>query len=91
MFLQEIDLSSNHFNSKGVFKLINCLSNDYYLKALSLHKNSNIIDSDTQQHIMELFKYNESLLIFDLRDIPECDEEFLKNLLLMNVRNIKMT
>jgi len=38
---------------------------------------------------VELFEYNESMLVFDLRDMM-LDEDFLKKILFFNVRNIKI-
>lgn len=39
--------------------------------------------------IKELFELNESLLVFDVREVENVDEEYLKEILIFNIRNIK--
>lgn len=82
----------NNFTSKGILKLISQLFNDSQLKALSLKKNKAPLDEVVKEEIKNLFEINESLLVFDIRDVPGVDcslDNFVKEILLKTVRNIK--
>lgn len=82
----------NNFSSKGILKLISYLFNDSYLKALSIKKNKAPLDDLVKDEIKNLFEINESLLVFDIRDVPGVDsnlDNFVKEILLKTVRNIK--
>jgi len=62
------------------------------LKAISLKKNKAPIDDDVKEEMKNLFDINESLLVFDIRDVAGVNSEydhFVKEILLRTVKNIK--
>lgn len=57
-----------------------------------MKRNKAPIDDDVKEEIKNLFEINESILVFDVRDIAGVDSEydnFVKEILLRTVRNIK--
>lgn len=62
------------------------------MKAISLKKNKAPIDDDVKEEMKNLFDINESLLVFDIRDVAGVNSEydhFVKEILLRTVKNIK--
>lgn len=62
------------------------------MKAISLKKNKAPIDDDVKEEMKNLFDINESLLVFDIRDVAGVNTEydhFVKEILLRTVKNIK--
>ena len=63
--LKVLNLAHNRFTSEGIVELVDCLSDDKFVRSINLR--SNAIGEKGVKYIARVFKHNKTIFSVDLR------------------------